>query len=52
MTNRASTARDRRAGDKLATKAQRSGAPFIVLTGLSGSGKSQAIRALEYLGYF
>jgi UPF0042 nucleotide-binding protein len=30
-----------------ATKAR-----FIVLTGLSGSGKSQAIRALEDLGYF
>jgi UPF0042 nucleotide-binding protein len=28
------------------------GKPFIVLTGLSGSGKSQAIRALEDLGYF
>jgi UPF0042 nucleotide-binding protein len=26
--------------------------PFIVVTGLSGSGKSQAIRALEDLGYF
>src|SRR5262245_54654428 len=26
--------------------------PFIVLTGLSGSGKSQAIRALEDLGFF
>jgi RNase adapter protein RapZ len=26
--------------------------PFIMLTGLSGSGKSQAIRALEDLGYF
>jgi len=26
--------------------------PFIVLTGLSGSGKTQAIRALEDLGYF
>jgi UPF0042 nucleotide-binding protein len=26
--------------------------PFIILTGLSGSGKSQAIRALEDLGYF
>jgi len=25
---------------------------FVVLTGLSGSGKSQAIRALEDLGYF
>jgi RNase adapter protein RapZ len=31
---------------------RRSGQPFIVLTGLSGSGKSQAIRALEDLGYF
>ena len=28
------------------------GHPFIVLTGLSGSGKSHAIRALEDLGYF
>src|SRR3954463_9564673 len=28
------------------------GQSFIVLTGLSGSGKSQAIRALEDLGYF
>src|SRR5262245_59141480 len=27
-------------------------APFIILTGLSGAGKSQAIRALEDLGYF
>jgi RNase adapter protein RapZ len=26
--------------------------PFIVVTGISGSGKSQAIRALEDLGYF
>jgi RNase adapter protein RapZ len=32
--------------------AGRAGQPFIVLTGLSGSGKSQAIRALEDLGYF
>jgi UPF0042 nucleotide-binding protein len=31
---------------------EKSGHPFIVLTGLSGSGKSQAIRALEDLGYF
>jgi UPF0042 nucleotide-binding protein len=30
----------------------RRAARFIVLTGLSGSGKSQAIRALEDLGYF
>src|SRR6266852_1580435 len=32
--------------------AAKAGTPFIVLTGLSGSGKSQAIRALEDLGYF
>ncbi len=31
---------------------RRKGQPFIILTGLSGSGKSQAIRALEDLGYF
>jgi UPF0042 nucleotide-binding protein len=30
----------------------RSPARFVVLTGLSGAGKSQAIRALEDLGYF
>lgn len=35
-----------------ARKTPRPGAPFIILTGLSGSGKSQAIRALEDLGYF
>src|SRR5438445_4708834 len=33
-------------------KERRAAQPFIVLTGLSGSGKSQAIRALEDLGYF
>jgi UPF0042 nucleotide-binding protein len=33
-------------------RTRKSGQPFIVLTGLSGSGKSQAIRALEDLGYF
>ena len=33
----------RRAGD---------GSRFVVLTGMSGAGKSQAIRALEDLGYF
>jgi UPF0042 nucleotide-binding protein len=45
--------RNRRASDKVALRAL-SGErqPFIVLTGLSGSGKSQAIRALEDLGYF
>ena len=39
-------------GSAKAKAAARAGAPFIVLTGLSGSGKSQAIRALEDLGYF
>jgi RNase adapter protein RapZ len=33
-------------------KLRRAGSSFVVLTGLSGSGKSQAIRALEDLGYF
>ncbi len=28
------------------------GAPFVVVTGLSGAGKSHAVRALEDLGYF
>jgi RNase adapter protein RapZ len=35
-----------------APRARRQGVPFVVLTGLSGAGKSQAIRALEDLGYF
>ncbi len=38
--------------DGKGTRARKAGQPFIVLTGLSGSGKSQAIRALEDLGYF
>jgi UPF0042 nucleotide-binding protein len=33
-------------------RTRKAGQPFIILTGLSGSGKSQAIRALEDLGYF
>ena len=41
-----------RTASRPAARAKRSGQPFIVLTGLSGSGKSQAIRALEDLGYF
>jgi RNase adapter protein RapZ len=42
--------RQRRAGDG---DRQTSATPrFIVLTGLSGAGKSQAMRALEDLGYF
>src|SRR5438093_4224678 len=40
----------RRKGDR--QDVRKGGHPFIVLTGLSGSGKSQAIRALEDLGYF
>src|SRR6188768_2906276 len=28
------------------------GTPFVVVTGLSGAGKSHALRALEDLGYF
>jgi UPF0042 nucleotide-binding protein len=36
----------------LTTASRRAGQPFIVITGLSGAGKSQAIRALEDLGYF
>jgi len=43
------TTRRRRTG---ANDRTGSGQPFIILTGLSGSGKSQAIRALEDLGYF
>jgi RNase adapter protein RapZ len=43
--------RTRTKGDR-PEAAKGAGQPFIVLTGLSGSGKSQAIRALEDLGYF
>lgn len=42
-------------GRRMAHRVERrdtSWARFIVLTGLSGSGKSQAIRALEDLGYY
>ncbi|HMD33343.1 MAG TPA: RNase adapter RapZ [Vicinamibacterales bacterium] len=47
-------ARARRTRARPAPTAGRSVKPgrFIVLTGLSGSGKTQAIRALEDLGYF
>jgi UPF0042 nucleotide-binding protein len=45
-------ARKGRQSSSIATAAGKDGQPFIVLTGLSGSGKSQAIRALEDLGYF
>src|SRR5262249_47752845 len=43
---------DRRRRGVGVTAARHDGQPFIILTGLSGSGKSQAIRALEDLGYF
>jgi RNase adapter protein RapZ len=42
----------RRAARSLGAPRGGGGQPFIVITGLSGSGKSQAIRALEDLGYF
>src|SRR6185503_13089431 len=45
-------ARKGQQGSPTATAAGKEGQPFIVLTGLSGSGKSQAIHALEDLGYF
>jgi RNase adapter protein RapZ len=47
-----------RAGDRLRAprtsprRRSRGSGRFVVITGLSGSGKSQAIRALEDLGYF
>ena len=55
MTARRQQARSRgsRASSPSRAKARRRPATrFIVLTGLSGAGKSQAIRALEDLGYF
>ena len=51
--NTRETAVKRRRSRRAARSAARAGRqPFIILTGLSGSGKSQAIRALEDLGYF
>jgi UPF0042 nucleotide-binding protein len=48
-----SSARARAGRDRLTRDpTKKAGQPFIVITGLSGSGKSQAIRALEDLGYF
>ena len=44
--------RPTRKTDAKGARGRGGGQPFIVLTGLSGSGKSQAIRALEDLGYF
>lgn len=50
VSRRART-RTRRAANTR-SKAARSGHRFVILTGLSGSGKTHAIRALEDLGYF
>jgi UPF0042 nucleotide-binding protein len=54
MTGRSSAtpAAGRAARHAPAAMSEGGGHPFIVLTGLSGSGKSQAIHALEDLGYF
>jgi UPF0042 nucleotide-binding protein len=41
-----------RAATRGAPAAKRGTRRFVILTGLSGSGKTQAIRALEDLGYF
>jgi UPF0042 nucleotide-binding protein len=56
-TSRPATAaaRGRRAGRRVPVRARPPSArtaAFVVVTGLSGSGKSHAIRALEDLGYF
>ena len=40
------------AGPTRSAAAKRGLSRFVILTGLSGAGKSQAIRALEDLGYF
>ena len=50
MTRTVHSAKKRHAARRAARTAVTS--RFVVLTGLSGSGKSQAIRALEDLGYF
>lgn len=52
MTKSRTGPRERRATPRRADARDASWARFIVLTGLSGSGKSQAIRALEDLGYY
>ncbi|MBZ5559258.1 MAG: RNase adapter RapZ [Acidobacteriia bacterium] len=48
----ARTSRASRRAPRSLAASRGGGQPFIVITGLSGSGKSQAIRALEDLGYF
>ncbi len=52
MSLRGGKARKRESTMAGGAKSRKAGQPFIILTGLSGSGKSQAIRALEDLGYF
>jgi RNase adapter protein RapZ len=44
--------RPRRGASAAGPAPRAGGGRFVVITGLSGSGKSQAIRALEDLGYF
>jgi UPF0042 nucleotide-binding protein len=48
----AATQKQRRAVPPEASPKRRGSRRFVILTGLSGSGKTHAIRALEDLGYF
>ena len=52
MTRAASTRRQRTARRTAGPSSRVRSSRFIVVTGLSGAGKSQAIRALEDLGYY
>ncbi len=52
MSKRRHALSESRAPARRVERRDTSWARFIVLTGLSGSGKSQAIRALEDLGYY
>src|SRR5690606_39893058 len=45
-------ARRRRAGVPLAARGGSVSPPFVVLTGVSGSGKTTALHALEDIGFF
>jgi UPF0042 nucleotide-binding protein len=51
MAGRRTRRKARRSASKMAPRA-RTNHRFVILTGLSGSGKTHAIRALEDLGYF
>jgi UPF0042 nucleotide-binding protein len=53
MTNRTAAPKRRKVGRGVSTRRRRHQPPaFIVVTGMSGAGKSHAIRALEDQGYF